>query len=191
MTVRRFLAFLPLLLFAGLATLFFIQLSRGGGSSDVPSALIGQPAPQIKLAALNGLAENGVSLPGLDPEQLKGQVSIVNIWASWCGPCRQEHPVLMELSQDESFQIIGINYKDQPTNALRFLGSLGNPYDRVGVDTDGRTSIEWGVYGVPETFIVGRDGMIAHKKVGPLSPADLTGEFKSALEAAIAVSPAS
>ncbi|MEP0519734.1 MAG: DsbE family thiol:disulfide interchange protein [Hyphomicrobiales bacterium] len=191
MTVRRFLAFLPLLIFAALAALFFIQLSRGGGSSDVPSALIGEPAPQIKLAALKGLAEDGVELPGLDPEQLLGQVSIVNIWASWCGPCRQEHPVLMELSSDDSFQIIGINYKDQPTNALRFLGSLGNPYDRVGVDTDGRSSIEWGVYGVPETFIVGRDGKIAHKKVGPLSPADLAGDFNSALQAAISVSPAS
>lgn len=185
MTIRRFLAFLPLLAFAGLAALFFIQLSRGGGSSDVPSALIGEPAPQIELAALENLSRDGVALPGLDPEQLKGQVSIVNIWASWCGPCRQEHPVLVELAKDKRFQIVGINYKDQTTNALRFLGSLGNPYDRVGVDPDGRTSIEWGVYGVPETFIVGKDGKIAHKKVGPLLPADLSGDFKSALEAAI------
>lgn len=185
MTVRRFLAFLPLFVFAGLAALFFLQLSRGGGSSEVPSALIGQPAPQIELAALENLSREGVALPGLDPAQLKGRVSIVNIWASWCAPCRQEHPVLIALSEDERFQIIGINYKDQKTNALRFLGSLGNPYDRVGVDPNGRTSIEWGVYGVPETFIVGKDGKIAHKKVGPLSTEDLSGSFKSALEAAL------
>lgn len=186
MTKRRFLAFLPLLVFAGLAALFFLQLARGGGSNVVPSALIGEPAPNVELSALEGLSRDGVELPGLDPKQLKGKVSIINIWASWCAPCRQEHPILVELSKDDRFQIIGINYKDQPTNARRFLGSLGNPYDRVGVDPDGRTSIEWGVYGVPETFIVGKDGKIAHKKVGPLSPADLNADFMSALETALA-----
>lgn len=191
MTTRRLLALLPLLVFVGLAALFFIQLSRGGGSNEVPSALIGEPAPMVELAALEGLERKGDALPGLDPEQLKGRVSIVNIWASWCAPCRQEHPILVELAKDDRFQIIGINYKDQPTNALRFLGSLGNPYDRVGVDSDGRTSIEWGVYGVPETFIVGADGKIAHKKVGPLTPGDMSGEFMSALEAALASLPTS
>lgn len=188
MTMRRFLSLLPLLVFTGLVGLFFVQLSRGGGSNVVPSALLGELAPNVELVALDGLSQDGIAIPGLYPEQLKGAVSIVNVWASWCAPCRQEHPVLVELSKDERFQIIGINYKDQPTNALRFLGALGNPYDRVGIDPKGRTSIEWGVYGVPETFIVGKDGKIAHKKVGPLAPADLNAEFMSALEAALAAS---
>jgi cytochrome c biogenesis protein CcmG/thiol:disulfide interchange protein DsbE len=181
MTSRRLLAFIPLLIFAGLAALFFIQLSRGGGSNVVPSALIGAPAPAVELPALEGLTQAGVQLPGLSPQQLKGQVSIVNIWASWCAPCRAEHPILMELSEENQIQLIGINYKDKPSNALRFLGSLGNPYDIVGVDENGRSSIEWGVYGVPETFIVDADGKIAHKHVGPLSPEAMDATFMPAL----------
>lgn len=181
MTSRRLLAFTPLLIFAGLAALFFIQLSRGGGSNVVPSALIGASAPAVELPALEGLTQAGVQLPGLSPQQLKGQVSIVNIWASWCAPCRAEHPILMELSEENQIQLIGINYKDKPSNALRFLGSLGNPYDIVGVDENGRSSIEWGVYGVPETFIVDADGKIAHKHVGPLSPEAMDATFMPAL----------
>lgn len=189
MTSRRLLAFIPLLIFAGLAALFFIQLSRGGGSNVVPSALIGAPVPAVELPALEGLTQAGVQIPGLSPEQLKGQVSIVNIWASWCAPCRAEHPILVELSQDNQFQLIGINYKDKPSNALRFLGSLGNPYDIVGVDENGRSSIEWGVYGVPETFIVDVDGKIAHKHVGPLSPEAMETTFMPALADILTAGP--
>ncbi len=189
MISRRLLAFVPLLIFAGLAALFFIQLSRGGGSNVVPSALIGAPVPAVELPALEGLMQAGGQIPGLSPEQLKGQVSIVNIWASWCAPCRAEHPILMELSQDNQFQLIGINYKDKPSNALRFLGSLGNPYDIVGVDEDGRSSIEWGVYGVPETFIVDADGKIAHKHVGPLSPEAMETTFMPALADILTAGP--
>ncbi|MGJ8534312.1 MAG: DsbE family thiol:disulfide interchange protein [Alphaproteobacteria bacterium] len=189
MTSRRMLAFVPLLIFAGLAALFFIQLSRGGGSNVVPSALIGAAVPQVELAALDGLKNSGVQVPGLSPDQMKGRVSIVNIWASWCAPCRAEHPILVELSEDERFQVIGINYKDKPSNALRFLGSLGNPYDIVGVDEDGRSSIEWGVYGVPETFIVDADGKIAHKHVGPLSTASMESSFMPALSEVLASRP--
>lgn len=181
MSTRRLLAFVPLLIFAGLAALFFIQLSRGGGSNVVPSALIGAPAPAVELPALDGLLQDGAQVPGLSPAQLKGQISIVNIWASWCAPCRAEHPILLELSKDKRFQLIGINYKDKSANALRFLGSLGNPYEIVGVDEKGRSSIEWGVYGVPETFIVDAEGRIAYKHVGPLSPASMESSFMPAL----------
>lgn len=189
MTSRRMLAFLPLLIFAGLATLFFIQLSRGGGSNVIPSALIGAPVPNVELAALEGLKTNGKQIPGLSPKQLAGQVSIVNIWASWCAPCRAEHPILIELSEDRRFQLIGINYKDKPSNALRFLGSLGNPYDIVGVDENGRSSIEWGVYGVPETFIIDTEGRIAHKHVGPLTPESIESSFMPALIQVLASRP--
>tara|TARA_R110001599_G_scaffold165263_10_gene354663 strand:+ start:2614 stop:3204 length:591 start_codon:yes stop_codon:yes gene_type:complete len=186
MNRRRLLAFVPLLLFAGLAGLFFIQLSRGGGSNVVPSALIGAPVPQIELVALDGLIKDGQPVPGLSPEQLQGKVSIVNIWASWCAPCRAEHPIMMQLSEDDRFQMIGINYKDKPQNALRFLGSLGNPYDFVGVDEDGRSSIEWGVYGIPETFIVNAEGKIVFKHVGPLSASLMVNRFMPALEQVLA-----
>jgi len=97
-------------------------------------------------------------------------VTLVNVFASWCAPCREEHPVLLALSQDKRFAMAGLNYKDQPENARRFLGDLGNPYQAIGVDPAGRTAIDWGVYGVPETFVIGKDGKIAYKHVGPLTP---------------------
>jgi cytochrome c biogenesis protein CcmG/thiol:disulfide interchange protein DsbE len=122
---------------------------------------------------------------------LEGQVTIVNVWASWCAPCRIEHPVLMELSRRSGFAIAGINYKDQQQNALRFLGELGNPFSAVGVDPRGKAAIDWGVYGVPETFIVSADGSIVHKHVGPLTPESLERTFLPALEAALAGKPGS
>ena len=123
-------------------------------------------------------------MPGLSDADLKaGQVTVVNIWASWCAPCRVEHPTLMDLSKDPSIRVVGVNYKDNPENARRFLGQLGNPYAAVGADTAGRAAIDWGVYGVPETFIVGADGTIRHKHIGPLTPQGLAG-FQAALRAA-------
>jgi len=107
---------------------------------------------------------------GLAPAMFKGKVSVVNVWASWCVPCHDEAPLLTELGTDKRFQIIGINYKDAPDNARRFLGRYGNPFRIVGVDGNGRASIEWGVYGVPETFVVGREGTIVYKLVGPVTP---------------------
>ncbi|PCJ86140.1 MAG: DsbE family thiol:disulfide interchange protein [Hyphomicrobiales bacterium] len=184
MSKRRILAFLPLILFAGLAGLFFLQLANGGGSNVVPSALIGQKAPDVSLPQLEGLLVNGQQVAGFSNKQLLGKVSLVNIWASWCGPCRAEHPFLMELAKNDKVQMIGINYKDQPVNALRFLGSLGNPYEIVGADLKGRSSIEWGVYGVPETFIVDHTGVIVHKHVGPLTNSSVT-IIMSVLKAAI------
>jgi cytochrome c biogenesis protein CcmG, thiol:disulfide interchange protein DsbE len=181
---RRWLVALPLIFFAILAALFLVRL-YGGDPSRLPSALIGRPAPQTALAALPGLVRDGAQVPGLDPADFKGKVSVVNVWASWCVPCHDEAPLLTELGKDKRLQLVGINYKDSPDNARRFLGRYGNPFDIVGVDGNGRASIEWGVYGVPETFIVGRDGTIVYKLVGPVTPANFDRVLKAEIEKAL------
>ncbi|VIO67403.1 DsbE family thiol:disulfide interchange protein [Bradyrhizobium ivorense] len=183
---RRWLVLLPLVIFLGLAGLFLLRL-YGGDPSKIPSALIGRPAPQTALPALDGLAKDGTPVPGLDPAVFKGKVSVVNVWASWCVPCHDEAPLLTELGKDKRFQIIGINYKDAPENARRFLGRYGNPFGIVGVDGNGRASIEWGVYGVPETFVVGREGKIVYKLVGPVTPENVNTVLKAEIEKALAV----
>lgn len=178
---RLFLVLLPLVIFAGLAAIFLAQLLSGRDTSVVPSALIGQPAPQTSLPPLPGM-----ELPGLESAGFKGKVTLVNVWASWCAPCREEHPVLLGMSQDERFGIAGLNYKDKPENARRFLGDLGNPYDMVGVDENGRAAINWGVYGVPETYVVGRDGTILYRHVGPISPQAVASDLMPVIEKALA-----
>jgi cytochrome c biogenesis protein CcmG, thiol:disulfide interchange protein DsbE len=165
----RILHVLPFLVFAVLALLFLVRLF-GGDPSQVPSALIGRPVPAFALDPLPGLSQNGQPVPGLTDADLKGRVTIVNVWASWCVPCRQEHPALVELAKNQSVRVVGINYKDNPENARRFLGTLGNPFAAVGIDPNGRAAIDWGVYGVPETFVVGPDGTVRHKHIGPLLP---------------------
>jgi cytochrome c biogenesis protein CcmG/thiol:disulfide interchange protein DsbE len=180
----RWLMALPLIAFAALAALFWFRLGSGD-PSRIPSALIGRPAPQTALPALEGLVNNGAQVPGLDPSAFRGKVSIVNVWASWCVPCHDEAPLLTELSQDKRLQIVGINYKDSPENARRFLGRYGNPFGMVGVDANGRASIEWGVYGVPETFIVGREGKIVYKLVGPLTPDNLDTVLRAEIDKAL------
>ncbi|KJC43020.1 thiol:disulfide interchange protein [Bradyrhizobium sp. LTSP885] len=182
---RRWLLVLPLIVFAGLAGLFLLRL-YGGDPSRIPSALIGRPAPQTALPALDGLVKDGTQVPGLDPAMFKGKVSVVNVWASWCVPCHDEAPLFTELGKDKRFQIIGINYKDAPDNARRFLGRYGNPFGLVGVDGNGRASIEWGVYGVPETFVVGREGKIVYKLVGPVTPDNVNSVLKAEIEKALA-----
>lgn len=176
----RLIFILPVLVFVVLAGLFLVQLTSGRNPADLPSALLDKPAPTFSLAPLEGLTADGKPVPGFSSEDLKGQVTIVNVFASWCAPCRQEHPLLLELAKDPSVRLVGINQKDNPDNARRFLGGLGNPYAAVGVDPNGRASIDWGVYGVPETFIVGPDGMIRHKQIGPLTPDNLAA-FKERL----------
>ena len=158
----------PLMLFGALAAVFYFQLVSGKDTSELPSALIGKPVPVFDLQQLEGLNANGNAVPGLKSEDLLGKTSLVNIFASWCAPCRAEHPVLMRLAQDSELTIVGINYKDQGENARRFLGTLGNPYSRVGVDTTGRIAIEWGFYGIPETLLVDPNGIVRHKIVGPI-----------------------
>lgn len=172
---------IPLLVFLALAAIFLLQLLSGRDISTVPSALIGQPAPQTVLPPLEGMG-----LPGFDTNTFKGQVTLVNVWASWCAPCREEHPVLMELSRDGRFALIGMNYKDKPENARRFVGELGNPYSAIGVDESGRSAIDWGVYGVPETYVVGPDGTIGYRHVGPLTRDSVSLSLMPEIEKALA-----
>ena len=181
---RKWIVFLPLALFIGLAVLFFIRLG-GGDPSRVPSPLIGRPAPATTLPPIAGLERDGRPVPGITPEVFSGKVTLVNVWASWCVPCHDEAPLLHELAKDHRIQIVGIDYKDQPENARRFLGRYGNPFTAAGTDGNGRASIEWGVYGVPETFIVGRDGRIAFKLIGPITPDNLAAALKPAIEKAL------
>lgn len=181
---RSWLVALPLIAFAILTGLFFVRLGSGD-PSRIPSALIGRPAPQTSLPALEGLTANGVQIAGLDPAAFKGEVTVVNVWASWCVPCHDEAPLFLKLAQDKRFRIVGINYKDAQDNARRFLGRYGNPFSAVGVDSNGRASIEWGVYGVPETFVVGRDGNIAYKLIGPVTPENFDSVLKAQIEKAL------
>lgn len=173
-------AFIPLLVFLALAGIFALQL-KSGDPAKLPSALMGKNAPDFTLPALE---QSGV--PGLSRADLgQGQVALVNVFASWCVPCRDEHPTLMALAQDKRFHLYGINHKDAPENAVQFLRVLGNPYTRIGADMDRRASIEWGVYGVPETFVIARNGRIAYKHVGPLTPQLVQTKLMPAIEAAL------
>lgn len=182
---RRLLVIVPLAIFLLLAALFLFRLDSGD-PSRIPSALIGRPAPQTELAPLEGLTRDGKPVPGLMTQDFKGNVTLLNVWASWCVPCHDEAPLLMQLAGDKRIRIAGINYKDQPDNARRFLGRYGNPFAAIGTDSNGRAAIEWGVYGVPETFIVGRDGRIAYKLVGPITEENLEKLLKPQLEKALA-----
>ena len=183
---RRLLVLLPLMLFLALAALFFYRLGSGD-PSRIPSVLIGRPAPETTLAPVPGLfARDGSALPGIAPADFKGAVTLVNVWASWCVPCHDEAPLLHTLADDKRIRIVGINYKDQPDNARRFLGRYGNPFVAAGADGNGRASMDWGVYGVPETFLVGRDGKIAYKLIGPITAANLERVLKPEIEKALA-----
>jgi cytochrome c biogenesis protein CcmG/thiol:disulfide interchange protein DsbE len=176
---RRLWLLLPLMGFLALAGLFYFRLGAGD-PSRIPSALINKPVPDFSLPPIvEGEGD------GLADEALAEGVHVVNVWASWCGPCRLEHPLLMRLAADPRFHVVGINQKDIPENAVRFLGALGNPYALIGADPRGAASIDWGVYGVPETFIV-KDGIILYKFVGPLSEQSLAADFIPALEKALA-----
>src|SRR5262249_37869839 len=160
--------------FLGLAVLFYLRLNAGD-PSRIPSALLDKPVPHFTLPPI----EEG-SGPGLADADLAKGVHLVNVWASWCAPCRLEHPLLTQLASDKRFDIVGINYKDIPENATRYLGALGNPYAKVGADRQGATAIDWGVYGVPETFVV-KDGVVVHKFIGPLSEGGIASDLMPAI----------
>ena len=181
---RRLIVLLPLICFLALAALFLFRLGAGD-PSKLPSALIGRPVPDTPLPPIPGLARDGAPVPGIDNADFKGAVTLVNVWASWCVPCHDEAPLLMQLAEDKRIRMLGINYKDQPDNARRFVGRYGNPFAAVGADQNGRVSIDWGVYGVPETFVVGRDGRIAFKLVGPITEDNLERALKPAIEKAL------
>ncbi|MEH3144553.1 MAG: DsbE family thiol:disulfide interchange protein [Methylobacterium frigidaeris] len=167
----RLVFLLPLLVFAALAGIFLGRLlTTGYDPSAIPSALIGKPIPAFDLPGLPGLVQqDGRPVPGLSAADLRGEVTVLNVWASWCAPCQVEHPMLMRLSRD-GIRLVGIDYKDEAENGRRFLGRHGNPFRAVGADTSGRTGIDFGVYGVPETFIIGPDGRVRDKLVGILTP---------------------
>ncbi len=180
------LRFLPLAVFIAMAGVFSVMLMSGRNAQDVPTALAGKPAPAFDLPPVENLKTNGAPVPGLATADLKtGKVTVVNVFASWCGPCREEHPQILALSKDARISIVGINQKDKPADAVQFLTALGNPYAAVGADSNGRVSIDWGVYGVPETFILRADGTVAFKKVGPISADDLEKVVKPEIEKAL------
>lgn len=159
---RRVALLLPLAVFVGLAVVLAWGMSRD--PSTIPSALIGKPVPQFSLPLVKG------RVLGLSSSDLRGEVSLVNVFASWCVACREEHPVFMKLKAESIAPIHGLNYKDQPDNAARWLNTMGDPYTRTGADIDGRVAIDWGVYGVPETFVITKDGRIAYKHIGAVTP---------------------
>lgn len=170
---RPWLILAPLVVFALLAVMFGYALTSGD-PSKVPSALIGRPVPETALPAMPGLARAGAPVPGITVADLKApEVKVVNFFASWCVPCVQEHPVLVELARQTGVRIYGVNYKDPQPGGYRFLERYGNPYTGVGVDDSGRAGIEWGVYGMPETFIVDAQGRIAYKHIGPMTEESL------------------
>jgi cytochrome c biogenesis protein CcmG/thiol:disulfide interchange protein DsbE len=172
--LRIVLFLLPLVLLAGLVAVFAISIDRDPGL--IRSVLIDKPAPTTALPPLEGSG-----LPGIDPAGLTGQVTVVNVFASWCVPCRAEHPLLEALKAETGVKLVGINQKDAAQNAMAFLTELGNPYDAIGVDANGRASIDWGVYGVPETFVVNAQGVITYKHIGPISAQSLEAEVLPAI----------
>lgn len=161
---RLLLAGIPLLLFLVIAGFFGYQLKFGGDARIIPSALIGDPVPEMELPPLKA------DKPGFGPGDFGGEPILVNVFASWCGPCRLEHPLITHLAQEEGITLYGINTKDKRQDALDWLAELGDPYDRIGFDPKGRATIEWGVYGYPETFLVSPAGEIVFKHVGPIHP---------------------
>jgi cytochrome c biogenesis protein CcmG/thiol:disulfide interchange protein DsbE len=171
----------PAAIFAALAGLFGLALTKGD-PSKIPSALIGRAAPQMTLPPVEGLERNGSPMQGLLPADLvTGRPVVVNFWASWCLPCVEEHPQLVDLVRRTGVRLLGINHKDQPANAKRFLALHGNPFAAVGADSNGRAAIEWGVYGMPETFVVDGQGRVIFKHVGPISEQVLEQQVLPAL----------
>lgn len=172
---RRLFALLPLALVVVIGAFLMIGLQLR--PREIPSVLIGKPAPAFELAALPGRP------PGLKTDDLKGEVSLVNVFASWCVACRAEHPLLVDIKARQLVPVHGLNYKDKPEAALRWLGDHGDPYDRIGADVTGRTGIEFGVYGVPETFLIDTAGRIVCKQIGPISPQDWEEKLWPAIQA--------
>lgn len=164
-TRHRLLLLLPLLVFLILGGYFALGLTKD--PSKLPSMLIDKPVPTFTLP---GLAEGD---PGLTSTELTGKVRLVNVFASWCAPCRVEHPLLMRLAKEEGIILHGINYKDKPEAAKAFLDQMGNPFTSIGSDRDGRVAIDFGVYGVPETYVIDKAGRVRYRHVGPLMPFDL------------------
>jgi cytochrome c biogenesis protein CcmG/thiol:disulfide interchange protein DsbE len=186
-TSRYTLALIPLVVFGGIAAtaakMLYDQDFHGKNIAEIPSVLIGNKAPSLNLPPLEGS-----NLPALTDEAVKGKLTLINVFASWCIPCREEHPILKELAKDNRLNIVAINYKDKNDNALRFLGELGNPYRAIGIDPNGKAAIDWGVYGIPESYLVAPDGTILYKRVGPFDDLSLKeGLFPAMVKAGLSV----
>jgi cytochrome c biogenesis protein CcmG, thiol:disulfide interchange protein DsbE len=158
-TARRIVPLAVFVLMLGL-----LGAGLRSGPRDLPSPLIGQPAPPLQLASLDSAPTSSV------PDALRGQVWVLNVWASWCAPCREEHPAWVAFAQSQRVPLYGLNYKDRPDDARRWLANFGNPYVQSLSDADGKAGIDWGVYGVPETFVIDRHGVVRHRHVGPITP---------------------
>lgn len=182
-TSRYTLALIPLIVFGGIAAtaakMLYDQDFHGKNIAEIPSVLIGNKAPSLNLPPLEGS-----NLPALTDEAVKGKLTLINVFASWCIPCREEHPILKALAKDNRLNIVAINYKDKNDNALRFLGELGNPYRAIGIDPNGKAAIDWGVYGIPESYLVAPDGTIVYKRVGPFDDLSLKEGLFPAMEKA-------
>jgi cytochrome c biogenesis protein CcmG, thiol:disulfide interchange protein DsbE len=183
-SLRRIGPALPLVIFTVLAGLFWYAL-HGGDPSRLPSALIGKPVPEFALPPIDGLLADGGAVPGFSSADLaQGEPTVVNVFASWCVECQVEHPILLALGKEPGIRLYGIDYKDDTASARRFLGRYGNPYSRVGTDGSGRTAIDFGVYGVPETYVISGDGKIAFRHVGPLTEAVIKNKILPLLKPA-------
>ena len=182
---RSIFVLLPLLVFIALAVLFYAGLHEGDPSL-LPSALIGKHMPKTDLPPVEGLLRDGKAVPGLTDATFKDKVTLLNVWASWCIPCHDEVPFLEALSHDKRIQLVSINYKDAAADARRFLGRYGNPYAASGADRSGRESINWGVYGVPETYVIDRAGIIIYKLVGPIDGRNLQSTLEPQIKKALA-----
>ena len=190
-STSNLLRLLPVAIFVVVAGFFAVAL-RSGDPSKIPSTLIGKPVPASSFPALDGLLADGKPVLGFTNSDLaKGKVSIVNFWASWCAPCVDEHPLVAGLKIASGVDVYGVNYKDEATAARRFLGRYGNPFTAIGTDGNGRMAIDWGVYGMPETFVVDGQGKIVYKHVGPLSPESIKAKLLPVIEAAKAAAPKS
>lgn len=187
-------ALVPVLAFAAIASVFAYALHSGDPSS-IPSALIGKSPPATSFAPLEHLKRDGAQVPGFSasdlvpkiedaPGGMKPKTVILNFWASWCGPCILEHPQIEALSKREDVDVYGVNYKDENSNARRYLNKYGNPYKALGVDQNGRGAIEWGVTKMPETFLISPSGKIVYKFSGPISANDLKNKIVPVIESA-------
>ncbi|WP_424966253.1 DsbE family thiol:disulfide interchange protein [Dinoroseobacter sp. S375] len=179
--MRRVLVALPVLIVLVLGAFFWWGLNPDRDPNAIPSVLIDAQAPQFDLGGIPG-----VDTPGLATADLSGSDSplVVNVFASWCVPCKAEHTVLTRMARDEDMRLLGINYKDKPEDAARWLAELGNPYERIGADLNGRTGIEWGISGVPETFVIDANGIVVYRFVGPILTPDDVEQMRGALELA-------
>lgn len=179
--MQRILVALPILAVLVLGGFFLWGLNPDRDPNAIPSALLSKPAPAFDLGPIPG-----VDSPGLKTADLSaaGEPVLVNVFASWCVPCRAEHKVLTRLAREESFPLYGINYKDKPDDARKWLEELGNPYNRIGADETGRAGIEWGISGVPETFLIDASGTVVWRYVGPIATEQSQNDLRAALNAA-------